>query len=184
MPTHAETPPRWATGTRSGTAAVSVASIVLKQACAATQPTSTPTTVCWWDRTTSATAPSIAPPNVHTCRRPSARPANHSDVRSDSAPASGFTTMAAAAPNPVTQPSIVSLWAWSIASICCGSSTWIGVKNAIHTPSWASTSRATQRPRTGTVGSARAAGRATPASAGPMAVGRGGSASAVTARTA
>ena len=153
MPTQPDTAPRWTTGTRSGTAAVSDASIALNPVCAATHPSATPATVCCRARTSRASAPNTAPPSVHKCRRP-----NRHAVRSDSAPASGLTTTAAAAPIPVTTPSMLSLWAGSIALICTGSSTWIGVKKAIHTPRLASTSSATQRPRTGSVGSARAAG--------------------------
>src|SRR6266511_3910671 len=69
VPIQPETAPRWATGTRSGTAAVSDASMVLKQVCAATQASATPAMVCWRDSRTSAAAPSRAPPRVQTWRR-------------------------------------------------------------------------------------------------------------------
>ena len=74
---------------------------------------------------------------------------------------------------------MVSLRAGSMASTCSGSSTWIGVKKAIHTPSAASTSSPTQPRDTGAAGSASAAG-----GAGIIAVGTGGTASAVTDPTA
>src|SRR5437868_3026931 len=81
-----ETAPRCHSGTRSGTAAVSDASIELKQAWASIQPSATPAMVCWPDSSTRASAPTTALPKVQTCRRPYARPRSVNAVRSDSAP--------------------------------------------------------------------------------------------------
>ena len=158
MPTQPDTPPRCATGTRSGIAAVRLASIVLKQTCAATQATATPAIVFCRASSTRASAPITAPNAVQTCRRPKWRLASRSEVRSDNAPASGFASTAASAPMPVTTASIASLSAGAIRSTCCGNSTWIGVKNAIQTPRLAAKISAIQLRRTGTVGSASAAG--------------------------
>jgi len=135
---------------------VSVASAALKQTCAATQHTATPTIVRCWPRTASDAAPSSALEKVQTWRRPI-----RSEVRSESAPASGLAMTAASAPSAVTQPNIASLLAGSISSTWLGSSTWIGVKNAIQTPRFALNSSAIQPRRTGTVGSASAAGSGT-----------------------
>jgi hypothetical protein len=149
-------------------AAESVASAALKHTCAATQHTATPTIVRCWPRITSDPAPSSALDSVHRWRRPRSRPPIRGEVRSESAPASGLAMTAASAPSAVTQPNIASLLAGSISSTWLGSSTWIGVKKAIHTPRLALKMSAIQPRRTGTAGSASAAGTPIPAVIGRL----------------
>ena len=81
-----------------------LACIAFRPTWARLQAMMTPAMVCWPASRTSAAAPASAPPTVHGCRRP-----NRPVVRSDSAPATGLATSAAAAPTPVTQPSAAIL---------------------------------------------------------------------------
>ena len=104
-------------------------------------------------RTNSPAAPPSAPAATHGTRRPC-----RDRVRSEIAPNAGFATTDTAAPTPVTSPNTNSLLPGATASDCFASSTWIGPSHAANTPTFASTTAAVHRARTGTVGSARAAG--------------------------
>src|SRR6266545_2040904 len=158
MPIQPDTRPRWSTGTRSGTAALSVASMMLRPNCAPAQPIATPAIVCTCANASSESTEIAAPPSVQACRRPYARPRIRSRVRSENAPATGFAMIATSAPRPVTQPSADSLLDTPIAEICTGSRIWIGVNNAIQRPRFAANRSPIHDLRTGTTGSASAAG--------------------------
>ena len=147
------TRPRRATGTWSGTIAVTAASIALSEACTPHQPTTIHHTLSAADRNASASAPPSAPPTIHGSRRPA-----RSVVRSENAPATGLQITDVRAPSPVTSARICSLLAGSIASACCASSTWIGPKKPAHRPMLATVRRPTQRTLGLSVGSASAAG--------------------------
>ena len=136
--TQPPTTPRCATGTWSGTVAVSAANIALSAACARHQPTTITATESATASSSSARAPATAPPATHGTRRP-----KRDVVRSDSAPNSGLATTDTAEPRPVTSPKTNSLSPGATASACWASSTWIGPKKPAQTPSPASVTRAT-----------------------------------------
>ena len=98
IPIHPETAPRWETGTRSGTLAARPACIAFTPTCARHHPAAIDGMLCRRPTSSSAAAVPAAPPSTNGRRRP-----NLDVVRSDSAPASGFTIIATAAPRPLTQ---------------------------------------------------------------------------------
>ena len=120
-PDQPDTAPRWVTGTRSGTRAVTPACMQFSPAWATHQAMTTPRIVCWPDSRASPAAPAIAPPAIHGRRRPNREP-----VASDRAPAAGPVTSATAAPIPVTMPSLSALCALSMSCTWLGSSTCSG----------------------------------------------------------
>ena len=127
IPISAPSHPRWLTGTRSGSAAVRVASMPPSPSSATNQPTAI--TATEGDAATMAipSAPVSAQPTVHGWRRP-----RGCVVRSDSVPTTGLASREAIAPTPITTESSTAsaplgtpflvMWSCSDAT-CSGSST-------------------------------------------------------------
>ena len=122
--------PRWLTGTRSGSAAVSVASMPPSPSSAMNHPTAIIATEPDAATTAMPAAPVAAHSSVHGWRRPRAEV-----VRSESAPTTGLASNEATAPTPMTTESSTAsaplgtpfLPTWSCTeATCSGSSTWIG----------------------------------------------------------
>ena len=121
MPMKPPTSARCSTGTRSGSAEVRLASMPFNPACTSDQPMIMSATFGAIASTSRPTAPSTEPASVHGCRRP-----KREQVRSDSAPISGFAISATSAPTPMTMLNSASLSALASSWACSGSSTWIG----------------------------------------------------------
>ena len=81
-PIQPDTVPRCATGTWSGTAALRLACIAFRLACARHQAKTTPARAVPSDSSTSAAAPASAPPAIHGRRRPN-RPTVRSETHRD-----------------------------------------------------------------------------------------------------
>jgi hypothetical protein len=130
MPMSAPRVPRWLTGTRSGSAAVSVASIPPSPSSAMNQPTAMTAISGAAATMPRPAAATTAQPSVHGWRRPRGEV-----VRSDSAPTTGLAISPAIAPTPMTTDSstasaplgtpFLATWSCSEAT-CSGSRTWIG----------------------------------------------------------
>lgn len=152
-PTQPPTSPRWATGTRSGIAASSAASMPPKAVCTPHQATIITAALPAPASASRLIAPSTAEASTHGRRLP-----NREVVRSEAKPTRMVATMPNRPPTAVVSPNRPSLCAGANCSAWTSSSTCTGPECTAHTPTMPTASAAIQPARTRWTGSASASG--------------------------
>ncbi len=147
--------PRWCSGTRSATTAVSPAVIAESPSWAKDHQAARATQSVWAPVPSSPTTNSTAPTTMTRRRRPKAL-----RVRSESAPKTGSATSATPAEARLRIAKSRTLEPGSISASCSGRSSWSGTRLAAQKPSQARLKRVTHRRETSVwvPGSARTPG--------------------------